>query len=153
MAPGPHSVGAQFTPTDPTLFQGSAATAASLTVAKEDASIVYSSDNATAMKVTTSGGTLAANALVLQLGVKDAEPDAATSAGATRIGSKIGGVGTLGGQAFTVYVEDRGGPGAGFDRVWMGGPGVLKLPGISTTARASAVTLTGGNVAVPHRSR
>jgi hypothetical protein len=59
---------------------------------------------------------------------------------------------TLGGQAFTVYVEDRGEPGAGLDRVWMGGPGVLKLPGTQTTARTSAVTLTGGNVAVPHRS-
>ena len=319
MAPGPHSVGAVFTPTDQTLFQGSTATPASLTVAKEDASIVYSADNTTAMKVTTSGGPLAANALVLQLGVKEAEPDAATSPGATGVGSNISGVGltvslvpigpgsvsaltcsatgvtgsgyattrtftcanpaslpvnvyavqatltsdyyqatqyedvvtvydpaagfvtgggtfridgdlvrfgvnlkyktngknttatqgsvfavrhhangrksrfasnalnsavaigedrtvpmgwavlsgkatyttwdaatssevTLGGQAFTVYVEDRGEPGAGLDRVWMGGPGVLKLPGTQTTARTSAVTLTGGNVAVPHKS-
>ncbi|HEX6049383.1 MAG TPA: Ig-like domain repeat protein, partial [Gemmatimonadaceae bacterium] len=320
MAPGPHSVGAQFTPTDQTLFQSSTATAASLTVAKEDASIVYSPDNTTAMQVSTSGGTLAANALVLQLGVKEAEPDVATSPGVTGIGSNIAGVGltvsllpigpgstyalscsatgvagtgyattrnftcknpaslpvnvyavqatltsdyyqatqyedvvtvydpvagfvtgggtfridgdlvrfgvnlkyktnskgsstvtqgsvfavrhhangrksrfesnslnsaaaigedltvpmgwavlsgkatyttwdaatsayvTLGGQAFTVYVEDRGEPGAGLDRVWMGGPGLLKLPGTVSTARTSAVTLTGGNVAVPHRS-
>ena len=59
---------------------------------------------------------------------------------------------TLGGQAFTVYVEDRGEPGAGLDRVWLGGPGVLTLPGALSAAKTNAVTLTGGNVAVPHRS-
>ena len=59
---------------------------------------------------------------------------------------------TLGGHAFTVYVEDRGEPGAGVDRVWMGGPGVLPLPGTLSTAKPSVVTLTGGNVAVPHKS-
>ena len=59
---------------------------------------------------------------------------------------------TLGGQAFTVYVEDRGDPGAGVERVWMGGPGVLTLPGTLSAAKTSAVLLTGGNVAVPHRS-
>ena len=316
--PGAHSVGAQFTPTDQTLFQSSTATAASLTVTKEDASIVYSADNTTAMKVTTSGGPLAVNGLSLQLGVKEAEPDAAGT-GTTGIGSNIPGVAvavsllpvgpgsvyaltcaatgtsgsgyattrnfscknpaalpvnvyvvqatltsdyyqatqyedvvtvydpvagfvtgggsfriggdlvrfginlkyksntkgstvtqgsvfavrhhangrksrfesnslnsavavgedltvpmgwavvsgkstyttwaaatssdvTLGGQAFTVYVEDRGEPGAGVDRVWMGGPGVLALPGTLSTAKTSAVTLTGGNVAVPHKS-
>jgi hypothetical protein len=317
--PGSHSVGAQFTPTDQTLFQSSTATTASLTVTKEDASIVYSADNTTAMKVTTSGGPLAANALSLQLGVKETEPDAAgtgtagvgsnipgvtvsvsllpigpgsvyaltctatgvtgtsyattrnftcknpaalpvnvyavqatltsnyyqateyedvvtvydpaagfvTGGGTFRIGSdlvrfginlkyKTNGKGnntatqgsvfavrhhsngrksrfesnslnsavaigedltvpmgwavvsgkstyttwdaatssdvTLGGQAFTVYVEDRGEPGAGTDRVWMGGPGVLTLPGTSSAAKTNAVTLIGGNVAVPHRS-
>jgi predicted RNA-binding protein with TRAM domain len=59
---------------------------------------------------------------------------------------------TLGSQAFTVYVEDRGEPGNGTDRVWMGGPGVLTLPGTLATAAANAVALTGGNVSVPHRS-
>ena len=317
-APGSHSVGAQFTPTNQTLFQSSTATAANLTVTKEDASIVYSADNTTAMKVTTSGSPLAVNGLTLQLGVKETEPDAAGT-GTTGIGSNIPGVSvavsllpvgpgsvyaltctatgtsgagyattrnftcknpaalpvnvyvvqatltsayyqatqyedvvtvydpvagfvtgggsfrmggdlvrfginlkyksntkgstvtqgsvfavrhhangrksrfesnslnsavavgedpavpmgwavvsgkstyktwdaatssevTLGGQPFTVYVEDRGEPGAGVDRVWMGGPGVLALPGTLSTAKASAVTLTGGNVAVPHKS-
>jgi predicted RNA-binding protein with TRAM domain len=318
--PGAHSVGAQFTPTDQTLFQSSTATTANITVTKEDASIVYSADNTTAMKVTTSGGPLAVNGLTLQLGVKEAEPDAAGT-GTTGIGSNIPDVAvsvsllpvgpgsvyaltctatgttgsgyattrnftcnnpaalpvnvyvvqatltsdyyqatqyddvvtvydpvagfvtgggtfrvngdlvrfginlkyksntkgnstvtqgsvfavrhhangrksrfesnslnsavavgedltvpmgwavvsgkstyttwdaatssdvTLGGQAFTVYVEDRGEPGAGVDRVWMGGPGVLALPGTLSTAKTSAVTLTGGNVAVPHKSR
>jgi alpha-tubulin suppressor-like RCC1 family protein len=317
--PGSHSVGAQFTPDDQTLFQSSTATAASLTVTKEDASIVYSADNTTAIKVTTSGGNLAANALALQLGVKETEPDVAGT-GTTGLGSNIPAVNvavsllpigpgsvyaltctatgvtgtgyatthnfscknpaslpvnvyavqatltsdyyqatqyedvvtvydpvagfvtgggtfridgdlvrfginlkyktntkgsstttqgsifavrhhangrksrfesnslnsavalgedltvpmgwavlsgkstyttwdaatsaevTLGGQAFTVYVEDRGEPGAGVDRVWMGGPGVLTLAGTLTTARTSAVTLTGGNVAVPHKA-
>src|SRR5688500_17526208 len=317
--PGSHSVGAQFTPTDQTLFQSSTATTASLTVTKEDASIVYSADNTTAMKVTTSGSPLDVNGLSLQLGVRETEPDAAGT-GTPGIGSNIPGVNvavsllpvgpgsvyaltctatgttgsgyattrsftcrnpaalpvnvyvvqatltstyyqatqyedvvtvydpvagfvtgggsfriggdlvrfginlkyksnakgsstvtqgsvfavrhhangrksrfesnslnsavavgedltvpmgwavvsgkstyatwdaatksdvTLGGQAFTVYVEDRGEPGAGVDRVWMGGPGVLALPGTLSTAKASAVTLTGGNVAVPHKS-
>ena len=317
--PGQHSVGAQFTPTDQTLFQSSTATTASLTVTKEDASIVYSADNSTAMKVTTSGEPLAANGLSLQLGVKETEPDAAGT-GTAGIGSNIPGVTvavsllpigpgsvyaltctatgttgtgyaatrnftctnpaalpvnvyvvqatltsayyqatqyedvvtvydpvagfvtgggtfridgdlvrfginlkyksnakgsstvtqgsvfavrhhangrksrfesnsinsavaigedltvpmgwavlagkstyttwdaatssevTLGGQPFTVYVEDRGEPGAGVDRVWMGGPGVLALPGTLATAKTSGVTLTGGNVAVPHKA-
>ena len=319
MAPGPHSVGALFTPDDQTLFMSSVATTASLTVAKEDASIVYAADNATALQVSTPGGTLAANALSLQLGVKETEPDAAGT-GTAGIGSQIGGVTvslslvpigpgsitvlacsptgvsgtgyattrsftctnpsalpvnvyavqatlasdyyqaaqyedvvtvydpvagfvtgggtfrigddlvrfginlkyktnakgtstatqgsvfavrhhangrksrlesnslnsavaigvdattpmgwavlsgkatyttwdaatssyvTLGGQAFTVYVEDRDEPGAGIDRIWMGGPGLLTLPGTLATAAANAVTLTGGNVSVPHRA-
>lgn len=318
-APGPHSVGAQFTPTDQTLFQSSTAIAANLAVTKEDASIVYAAGNTTAMQVSTSGGTLAANALALQLGVKETEPDAAATPGTTGVGSNISGVSvavtlvpigpgstyvltcsatgvtgtgyattrnftcknpaaltvnvyavqasltsdyyqavqyedvvtvfdpvagfvtgggtfkiggdlvrfginlkyktngktitatqgsvfavrhqanghksrfestalnsaiavgedptvpmgwavvsgkgtyttwdaakssdvSLGSQAFTVYVEDRGDPGSGTDRVWMGGPGVLTLPGTLSTAAASAVALTGGNVSVPHRA-
>ena len=59
---------------------------------------------------------------------------------------------SLSGQPFTVYVEDRGEPGNGKDRVWMGGPGALALPGTLSTAKTDAVTLTGGNVAVPHKS-
>lgn len=34
-------------------------------------------------------------------------------------------------------MEDRGEPGAGVDRVWMGGPGVLALPGTLSTASFS----------------
>jgi hypothetical protein len=319
LAPGAHSVGAQFTATDQTRFTSSTATAASLTVTKEDASIVYATDNATALQVSVSGGMLAANALSLKLGVKETEPDAASAPGTTGIGSNISSVGlalslvsigpgttysltcsptgvsgsgytttrnftctnpaglpvnvyavqatltsayyqavqyddvvtvydpvagfvtgggtfridgdlvrfginikykannktitatqgsifavrhhangrksrlesnlqntavavgedgtvpmgwavisgkasyttwdaakssdvTTGGQSFTIYVEDRGEPGVGVDRVWMGGPGVLTLPGTLATAKTSAVTLTGGNVAVPHKA-
>jgi hypothetical protein len=57
---------------------------------------------------------------------------------------------TVGGQSFTFYVEDRGSPGAGRDRAWVTGPAGLSLPGTASTARANAVILTGGNVAVPH---
>ena len=58
---------------------------------------------------------------------------------------------TVGGQPFTLYVEDRNNPGTGTDRVWVGGPSALKLPGTPSTARANAVALTGGNVSAPHR--
>ena len=318
-APGPHSVGALFTPNDQTRFQSSVATTASVTVTKEDASIVYGADNPTAVRVSTPGGTLAAEALSLQLGVKETEPDAAATPGTTGVGSNIAGVGltvsllpigpgstyvlscsptgvsgtgyattrnftcknpaalpvnvyavqatlasdyyqatqyedvvtvydpvagfvtgggtfridgdlvrfgvnmkyktngkgttatqgnvfavrhhangrksrfesnvlnsaaaigvdatvpmgwavlsgkstyttwdaatrsyvTTGGQAFTLYVEDRGDPGGGIDRVWMGGPGALALTGTLATAGGNAATLTGGNVSVPHRA-
>jgi hypothetical protein len=318
--PGPHQIGAQFTSSDEAVFNSSTAIVQGLTITKEDASIGYATDNATAVQVSTSGGSLAANALVLKLSVKEAEPDAAVSPGTTGIGSNIGGVvvsvsllpigpgstyalsctatgvagtgyatarnftcknpaalpvnvyavqatlssdyyqalqyddvvtvydpvagfatggGTFqidgdlvrfginmkyktngkggitatqgsvfavrhhangrksrmestslnsavavgedptvpmgwavvagkanymawdaatssyvteGGQSFTIYVEDRGEPGAGKDRVWMGGPGALKLPGTLATAGVSAVTLNGGNVAVPHKA-
>ena len=320
VAPGSHQVGAQFTSTDEAVFKSSTAISQGLTVTKEDASIVYAADNSTAMQVSTSGGSLAANALLLKLSVKEAEPDAALTPGTTGIGSNIGSVGltvsllpigpgsiyaltctatgvtgtgyatarnftcknpaalpvnvyavqatlsgdyyqalqyddvvtvydpvagfatgggtfqidgdlvrfginmkyktngkggitatqgsvfavrhhpngrksrmestslssavavgedptvpmgwavvagkanyttwdaatssnvTQGGLAFTIYVEDRGEPGAGKDRVWMGGPGTLKLPGTLATAAANAVTLNGGNVAVPHKA-
>ncbi|MGH7624757.1 MAG: Ig-like domain-containing protein, partial [Gemmatimonadaceae bacterium] len=57
---------------------------------------------------------------------------------------------TTGGQSFTVYVEDRGDPGTGVDRIWVGGPATLSLPGSPATARSNAVTIAGGNISVPH---
>lgn len=58
---------------------------------------------------------------------------------------------TTGGQSFTVYVEDRDKAGGGADRIWVGGPPALALPGSPGTARSNAAEITGGNVVVPHR--
>jgi hypothetical protein len=60
---------------------------------------------------------------------------------------------TTGGQSFTLYTEDRGTPGNGVDRVWVGGPPLVSLPGTQATAKSNAATLTGGNVVVPHRAK
>ncbi|MCK4414952.1 MAG: T9SS type A sorting domain-containing protein [Candidatus Eisenbacteria sp.] len=60
----------------------------------------------------------------------------------------------LGNYRFTVYVEDRGEPGADNDRFWIetrDRDGFV-TPGLSLEgpAEANAVTLTGGNISVPH---
>ena len=56
---------------------------------------------------------------------------------------------TIGNQNFALYGEDRSTQGAGADRLWLGGPGVLTMPGTLFTAAANAQTLTGGNIALP----
>jgi len=319
LAPGTYAVAAQFTSADPTVFTSSNGSGASVTVTKEDASILYGAANPPALQVSAPGGALNAGALSLAFGVKEKEPDVAVAPGTTGVGDistsglsvtllpvgpgssyvlacTLGGVtgtgyavtrsvtctnaaaiavnvyevqatvtgayytagdytdvftvydpslgfatggGTLlidgdvarfginlkykksgnggsasgakgtivvvrkhadgttseltsnalssdvaigedpsvpmgwaaiagkatyttwnaatsayetvGGQPFTLYVEDRNNPGTGTDRVWVGGPGALKLPGTPSTARANAVALTGGNVSAPHR--
>jgi hypothetical protein len=57
---------------------------------------------------------------------------------------------TNGNQSFALYGEDRNNPGAGIDRIWLGGPGVLAMPGTLLTAAANAQDLTRGDIAVPH---
>ncbi len=55
----------------------------------------------------------------------------------------------VGNQNFTIYVEDRNNPGAGTDRVWIGGPMSLAMTGPATT---NAQSLTGGAIAVAHKA-
>lgn len=54
-----------------------------------------------------------------------------------------------GNHGFTVYVEDRGQPGAGADKVWLQVAGSSGMS-MSAPATSNAQTLTGGNVSVPH---
>jgi hypothetical protein len=56
---------------------------------------------------------------------------------------------TVGNQRFDVYAEDRDRAGGGTDRIWLGGPGALKMPGTRATARSNAAALAGGNISVP----
>lgn len=315
LAPGTYAVGAQFTSADPTTFTSSSGSGASVTVTKEDASILFGAANAPALQVSAPGGALDAAALSLAFGVKENEPDVAVAPGTTGVGDisttglsvtllpvgpgssyvltctpgGITGIGyamtrsvtctnpsaipvnvyevqatltgvyytagdytdvftvydpslgfvsgggtfllngdrvrfgintkykktgdaakgslivvrthndgtrsiltsnalagmaigeeptvpmgwaalngkatytrwdaatgsyvTVGGQSFTFYTEDRGTPGTDLDRVWVGGPLLLSLPGTATTAKTNAVTLTGGNTVVPHRAK
>ena len=313
---GTYPVTASFTSADETRFLSTTATSANVTVAKEDAQIVYGTANPEAVKVSTAGGALNANALTLAIGVKELEPDTANAPGTAAVGNiansgltvtllpvgpgssyvlscsptgtsgtgyaaqrnfscknqvpvavnvyevaatvtsnyyvasgyndvmtvydpslgfatgggtfmidgdrvrfglnlkyKKGGAGakgsimivrqhadgsrselvsnalnsnvalgedpsvpmgwaaisgkstyttwdsktksseTQGGQEFVLYVEDRNDPGGGTDRVWVGGPGALRLPGTPSTARANTVPLAGGNVSAPHQGR
>lgn len=59
---------------------------------------------------------------------------------------------TLGNQSFAVYAEDRDNPGTGIDRIWLGAPGTLAMPGTLATAKANTAVLTGGGIAVPHKA-
>ncbi len=52
-----------------------------------------------------------------------------------------------GGVVFKVYVEDNNEPGKGADRFWIQVTGGISMP---STAAANAVTITGGNIVVPH---
>ena len=60
---------------------------------------------------------------------------------------------TDGNQSFTVYAEDRNDPGTGIDRIWLGAPGALAMPGTASTAASNTAALTGGGVAVSHHSK
>jgi hypothetical protein len=51
---------------------------------------------------------------------------------------------TVGNQSFAVYGEDRNNPGTGIDRIWLGGPGTLAMPGTLATAKNNTAQLTGG---------
>jgi len=63
-------------------FTGSTSDATSLTVTKENATILYASANVAALQVGSPGGSLAANSLTLSLQVKETSPDlAAATAG------------------------------------------------------------------------
>ena len=53
-----------------------------------------------------------------------------------------------GNNSFTVYAKDCNNPGTGVDSFWMDAPGDLDMP---NTAEANKATLTGGNIAVPHK--
>jgi hypothetical protein len=60
----------------------------------------------------------------------------------------------VGNHAFTVYVEDRGEPGAGTDRFWLevrDKDGVLVDLSFDRPAGDHAVVLGGGNIVVPHK--
>ena len=59
---------------------------------------------------------------------------------------------TVGNQSFTVYAEDRDNPGPGPDKIWLGAPGKLAMPGTPATAKTNAAVLTGGGIAVPHKA-
>jgi len=50
---------------------------------------------------------------------------------------------------FKVYVEDGNNPGTGFDKFWIQVDGHASLS-MSPMASSSAVTIVGGNIAVPH---
>lgn len=67
---------------------------------------------------------------------------------------KAPGVDTEGNYGFTVYVEDRGEPGAGADRVWLETTDkddvVVQDLSLEEPATSNAVTLDGGNIVVPH---
>jgi len=60
----------------------------------------------------------------------------------------------IGNHKFTTYVEDRGEPGSGVDRVWIEtrDRDNLVLPGLSMSqpATTNATTINGGNIVVPH---
>jgi hypothetical protein len=60
----------------------------------------------------------------------------------------------IGNHKFTTYVEDRGEPGSGVDRVWIEirDRDNLVLPGLSMSqpATTSATTINSGNIVVPH---
>ena len=60
---------------------------------------------------------------------------------------------TVGNQSFSVYAEDRNDPGTGIDRIWLGAPGALAMPGTASTATSNTAALTGGGVAVSHHSK
>jgi hypothetical protein len=59
----------------------------------------------------------------------------------------LGGYVTLGGIRFSVYVEDCNEPGTGVDKFWVQGMDKLVL---EKPAPTNAVTIGGGNIAVPH---
>jgi alpha-tubulin suppressor-like RCC1 family protein len=59
---------------------------------------------------------------------------------------------TVGNQQFTVYAEDRNDPGSGTDRIWLAGSGSLTMPGTPSQAQSNAASLTGGNIAIPHKA-
>jgi hypothetical protein len=59
---------------------------------------------------------------------------------------------TVGNQSVAVYAEDRNNPGTGIDRIWLGGPGTLAMPGTVATAKNNTAQLTGGGIAAPHRA-
>ena len=67
---------------------------------------------------------------------------------------KAPGVDTEGNHSFTVYVEDRGEPGAGADRLWLEtmdkDNAVIEDLSLGDPAASNAVTLDGGNIVVPH---
>ena len=71
------------------MFKSSTAIAASLAVTKEDALDRLRRRQHDRNGGEHAGGTLAANALSLQLGVKETEPDAAATPGTTGNGSNI----------------------------------------------------------------
>jgi hypothetical protein len=61
-----------------------------------------------------------------------------------------------GNYSFTVYVEDHGEPGGGVDRFWLevrdkDGNTVPDLS-LSRPASSNPITITGGNIVVPHEN-
>lgn len=64
-------------------------------------------------------------------------------------------VDTEGNHEFTFYVEDRGEPGTGVDRVWIEvrdkNDDVIADLSLDEPAPDNAVTLEGGNITVPHQ--
>ncbi|MGD8362628.1 MAG: hypothetical protein PVJ04_14465, partial [Gemmatimonadota bacterium] len=62
-----------------------------------------------------------------------------------------------GNHFFTAYVEDRGEPGAGVDRIWLEvkdrDGNVIAAMSMAREATDNAVTLGGGNIVVPHAER
>ena len=63
----------------------------------------------------------------------------------------------IGNYTFVVYVEDRGEPGAGNDDFWIqvrDKDGELEADlSIPSPALGEAITLQGGNIVVPHKSK
>ena len=58
---------------------------------------------------------------------------------------------TVGNQSFTVYVKDVGEPGVGRDKFWVSVGGNTAGLKMAAPATSNAVTLTGGNIQVPHK--
>ena len=55
---------------------------------------------------------------------------------------------TTGNNPFAVRADDCNNPGTGNDAIWVGGPGHI---GMMSPASSNLATLTGGNIAVPHK--
>ena len=55
---------------------------------------------------------------------------------------------TTGNNSFSVRADDCNNPGTGNDAIWVGGPGNI---GMMSPASSHLATLTGGNIAVPHK--
>jgi hypothetical protein len=109
-------------------FTGSTSDATSLTVTKENATILYAS--------------------AVPLGWASFNGKAAYVKWDAAAGTYV----TVGNQSFAVYAEDRNNPGTGIDRIWLGGPGTLAMPGTVATAKNNTAQLTGGGIAARHRA-
>jgi subtilisin family serine protease len=81
-AAGPYNVTATYTSSSAYFTGSSTASAATLTVTKEDASVSFGSGNPAALQVSSPGGTLNANALTLTVTVKEKQPDQPTATSA-----------------------------------------------------------------------
>jgi hypothetical protein len=55
---------------------------------------------------------------------------------------------TSGNNPFAVRADDCNNPATGTDKIWLTGPGDLAMP---SPAGDNLATLTGGNIAVPHK--